>query len=196
LESDALRIMRPKHRRRCLYWGTSRLVKALARAGQRVQRELPGSPPLAVGNVGRAQGGSVQFYSRSHQSGRDADVAFYSLDEASQPYFPSDLHRFDESLSSRTADGRMLRFDLARNWALVRALLEDPEIELIYLFIASPLKAALLKHARDKGEPVELIERASKILHQPTDALPHDDHLHVRITCTSTEAELGCSGGV
>jgi penicillin-insensitive murein endopeptidase len=83
-------------------------------------------------------------------------------------------------------------FDVATNWLLVRALLEDPVVDVQYLFIASPLRQMLLDHAVALGEPPELVERASAVLVQPGDALPHDDHLHLRIYCPPGDRALGC----
>ncbi|MBW2278999.1 MAG: hypothetical protein JRF63_16020, partial [Deltaproteobacteria bacterium] len=37
--------------------------------------------------------------------------------------------------------------------------------------------------ALDHDRDIELVERAAKVLHQPSDGYPHDDHFHVRIYC-------------
>jgi penicillin-insensitive murein endopeptidase len=84
-------------------------------------------------------------------------------------------------------------FDVARNWALVRALLEEPRIEVQYLFINERLKQTLLDYARAHGEEPSLLDRADALLHQPGDSLPHDDHLHVRIFCSNDDRYFGCS---
>ena len=36
------------------------------------------------------------------------------------------------------------------------------------------------------------ISRASEVLHQPSDAPPHDDHFHLRIRCTADERKADC----
>ena len=46
------------------------------------------------------------------------------------------------------------RFDVRRNWALVRALLEDPLIQVQYLFCNQRLKEAMLEHL-----PREILHR-------------------------------------
>lgn len=190
-ETSAVRVLPERHRERCLSWATPRLIGALERAGREVQKAVPDSPALGVGNLGRARGGSLSPYSpysHSHQAGRDGDLAFYALD-ARGPVALEDLERFDAALGSK--DGK-LRFDVVRNWALVAALLSDESIELRWIFVSDSLRDAVLAQARkSKASPV-LIAAAAKVLHQPSDAPAHDDHFHVRIRCTRDERADGC----
>ncbi|MBL8911959.1 MAG: penicillin-insensitive murein endopeptidase [Archangium sp.] len=187
-ESDAVRVLPKRHKERCLSWGTPRLIGALERAGREVQKSLKASPALGVGNIGRPKGGSLAPYSHSHQAGRDCDLAFYRLDE-SGPIAADDLEHFDATLKS--PDGR-LRFDVPRNWALVKALLTDEDIDVKWLFVSNELKAELLAHARKVKTDPKLLSLASEVLHQPSDAPPHDDHFHLRIRCSSTERDGDC----
>jgi penicillin-insensitive murein endopeptidase len=187
-ETSAVRVLPKRHRERCLWWATPRLIGALERAGREVQKAVPDSPALGVGNLGRARGGSLAPYSHSHQAGRDGDLAFYALD-ARGPVALDDLERFDPQLRSK--DG-VLRFDVARNWALVAALLGDESIELKWIFVSNPLRDALIAHAKKRKASPALIAAAEKVLHQPSDAPPHDDHFHVRIRCTKDERDEGC----
>jgi murein endopeptidase len=187
--TEAIRLLPRRHERRCLNWGTPRLVSALRRAAEAVRQALPDSPPLGVGDLSKARGGPIPPYSRSHQSGRDADLAFYQLDEQGQPVPAEDLLSFD---ARGLADKGRRRFDAQRNWLLVRALLEDREVEVQWMFISRPLRQLLLEEARRRKEPAHLIKRAEQVLHQPTDSRPHDDHFHVRIRCTPEERASGC----
>ena len=84
------------------------------------------------------------------------------------------------------------RFDVARNWAMVRALVQDPRVDVQYLFCNSALRKHLLDHARRIREDPDVIERAAELLHQPGDSLPHDDHLHLRIFCAADDRAWGC----
>ncbi len=186
----AARLLPRRHAKRCLNYATPRLVEAIERASRQVQARVPDSPPLGVGNLSRANGGPIRAYSKSHQSGRDADLAFFQLDEEGKPAPAEDLTRFGDDL--RDPSGR--RFDVTRNWALVSALVSDPSIEIRYLFVSRALRKALLEEGeRQKASP-ELLEAAAKVLHQPRDSRPHDDHFHLRIACSPEEAKLGCSG--
>lgn len=167
---------------------TSELIDSLVFAAEHVGEHAPGAP-LRVGNMSRPRGGDIRW-SRSHNSGRDADLAFYvvDLDERSVP--APDLLQFDDY--GVPYERKDLRFDVHRNWLLVRGLLENPHAEIQYLFISNGLKAMLLEHAVELREPRSLVARARKVLRQPTDALPHDDHFHLRITCPLDDRLLGC----
>jgi murein endopeptidase len=188
-ESDAVRVLPKRHKQRCLSWGTPRLISALERAGRDVQKRVEGSPALGVGNIGRAKGGSLAPYSKSHQAGRDCDLAFYALD-AKGPVAAEDLEHFDASLNSTESERR---FDVARNWALVASLLSNDDIEVKWLFVSTPLRTALLAHARKVKAPASLLRAAEERLHQPSDAPPHDDHFHLRLRCTAAERGDGCA---
>lgn len=188
--ADAVRVLPLRHRRRCLNFGTERLVAALERAGRSVQSRAKDSPPLGVGDLSRATGGPILAYSHSHQSGRDADLAFYAVDEKGRPAPLDDLVHFDGS--GRGESGQ--RFDAKRTWLLTRALLEDRSIDVQWFFISAELKQLLLAEAKKDGASSALLSRADTILHQPSDAPPHNDHLHLRIRCTVEERAKGCRG--
>lgn len=170
-ESESLRVLPKRHKARCLVFGTERLVRALEAAAAKV-----GGQPLGVGDLSRARGGSIAPLSRSHQSGRDADLAFYALKGP-----------LDDLEALRPGE-----LDVARQWRLVAALLEDPSIDVRWMFVSEPIRAALLAEGeRVKADPATLV-RARRVLHQPSDAPPHDDHLHLRIACSPDEAAAGC----
>ena len=125
--------------------------------------------------------------SRSHQSGRDADLAFYAL-EGTKPAPAEDLLRFDAELE---AEGG-LKLDVRRQWRLVQALLEDETITVRWMFVSEAIRKALLAEAERAGAAKATLARAREVLHQPSDAPPHDNHLHLRITCNAEEAAAGC----
>jgi penicillin-insensitive murein endopeptidase len=185
VDTASARILPLRHRARCLSWGTPRLVRAIAAAGAAVARTHPGSPPLGVGNIGRARGGAIP-YSHSHQAGRDADLAFYLLDRAGKPIAATDLVTIGDSLHG---------LDAARTWTLVQALVEDPSIQIRWIFVSTSIKGALLREGEQAGASRRTLRKADHVLHQPTDAPPHDDHLHLRIRCTLAESRGGCRDG-
>jgi penicillin-insensitive murein endopeptidase len=182
----------PQQAQRCLDWSTPRMTSAIERAGADVASAIPGSPPLGVGDLSRAQGGEIRAYSKSHQSGRDADLAFFQLDEKGRPVAAEALVRFDAALKGAAADGARRIFDVPRNWRLVRALLVNPKIHVRWLFVSNAIRSALLQQAIREKTPEPLLARVSAILHQPSDAPPHDDHLHIRIACEADELAHGC----
>lgn len=174
-------------------FGTDELVGLVARSAARVALEIPGST-LYVADLSPRYGGATQWH-RSHQTGRDADLLFYALDEQGRPAAPPGrMRRFGDDGWTLPAEGKpRLRFDAPRTWALVRALLEDGGgTGAQYLFISIPLRAMLLAEARAQGASTELLARAEALLVQPADSAPHDDHLHLRIYCPANDRALGC----
>jgi hypothetical protein len=55
-----------------------------------------------------------------------------------------------------------------------------------------PLCKLLLDHAKQAGEPAELVAKARKALRQPGDSARHDDHMHVRVYCSPEDRPYGC----
>ena len=183
-------------------YGTDEIVHAIERAARRVRREYPGGT-LGIGDLSPRGGGDSQLH-RSHENGRDADLIYFAVDDQDKPvlpvdamprYSPVDLRSFAPLADARVHFGPFSprRFDVKRNWALVRALLQDPGIEVQFLFCHEGLKARLIDYARSIGEDSALIDEASVILRQPGDSLPHDDHLHLRIYCSTADRAWGCS---
>ena len=160
-------------------WGLPALVGLLDRAARRVARHFSGAV-LSVGDLSRREGGGL-YRHRSHESGRDADVGFYYRGSANKAVLPDQF--LAVASSGKTAALPAAIFDDAQNWALVEALVDDPETHVSYVFVASHLRARLLRFAEASGVPPELRERAAAVMMQPRHALPHDDHFHVRISC-------------
>jgi penicillin-insensitive murein endopeptidase len=187
---------------RATAFGTDELVDAITRAARRVRGEYPGAI-LGVGDLSQ-RGGGDSILHRSHENGRDADLIYYAVDEEERPVAPTDsMPRYPyRDLRARTPlppDHGVVYgpfsprwFDVPRNWALVRAILEDPRIEVQYLFINERLRDRLLEWAAEIGEDASLVDRAEALMHQPGDSMPHDDHLHVRIFCSSDDRPFGC----
>lgn len=190
LSSEVVDVLPERHAKRCLDWGVPRLLQALDRASRSVIATAAKSPHLRIGDISRAKGGPILAYSHSHQAGRDVDLAFYALESNGEPADVRDLTRFRDD---GTGPGGT-RFDARRNWLLVQALLEDPTIDVQWIFVSKGLRSLLLDEARRQKASKSLRERAEEILHQPSDAPPHDDHLHLRIRCTAGERAQGCIG--
>ena len=189
LAGDAPVELLPRCRKRGLHWATDELTGALHRAARRVTAAHPGSV-LALGNLSAPRGGPISF-SVSHQNGLDADLAPYMRDASGRPVPAPDYLHFGADLRSREHGGSY-RFDVSRTWDLVAALLSDDRISVQWLFVSSPIRAALLTHGRKVGAPSVVMDRAARVLHQPSDAPPHDDHLHLRIYCPAEDRRIGC----
>jgi penicillin-insensitive murein endopeptidase len=186
VEGEHHYILQRRHRARRLRWATQPLVDLLLEGAREVARKFPGSR-LGVGNLSRRKGGKSP-YSRSHQSGRDADLAFYMLDQKGRPQAPRDYLRFNRRGLARNG----WHFDVARVWHLVETFLRSDKAQVQWLLVHRSLKEILLQHARAIGADPEMVRRAEQVLHQPGWALPHDDHLHARIFCPLEDLAQGC----
>lgn len=179
------------------HYGTEELVGLITRAATAVEQTLPGGV-LGVADLSGPGGGVLRGH-RSHQSGRDVDLIYYSIDPAGNPFPPdhymayytrSGLAHYARSPSfSREIAQRY--FDLARNWTLVKILLTDPQAEVEHIFVSSRVRHWLLDYARHSGEPEELVNRAARVLRKPRGVDGHNDHMHVRIRCSEEDTALG-----
>ena len=175
--SSALRIA-PIYAPRDVRWGLPDLVRTLERASSTVTKRFPGAV-MTVGDLSRRHGGEVDRHV-SHESGRDADVGFYVVDEKNKQVLSDQFIAFDAQ--GRGKGNPHLRFDEARNWTMIAALLGGPA-HVQYLFIASYLRTKLLAEATRVRAPSALRTRAAELMVEPRGVLPHDDHVHVRIHC-------------
>jgi penicillin-insensitive murein endopeptidase len=187
-EGDGYRILADNER----HFGTPRFVGAIQRAAAKVGHERPGST-LTIGDLSARHGGRISSHS-SHRSGRDADLLLYMTTLEGVPATPSGfVHVGTDGLAFDEGDKRFLRFDVEREWLLVKALVEDPESRVQWLFVSKPVEAMLIEWARARGESGDTIVRAMDTLLQPgPPAQSHDDHIHVRIACDPDEVAAGC----
>ncbi|MEZ4409709.1 MAG: penicillin-insensitive murein endopeptidase [Polyangiales bacterium] len=162
---------------RTLHFGTDELVGLLERSARGLHRRFRAR--LTVGDLSARCGGPAAQH-RSHQSGRDADVAFFvrrvTRRGVGAPVELTDYVVFDGQ--GRNADGT-LAFDTARNWAFIEAVLTDTQARAARVFVSSPLRALLLRWAREHGASPHVIELAANTLVQPARVSPHDNHFHV-----------------
>jgi penicillin-insensitive murein endopeptidase len=165
-------------------WGVPSLVGMLERSSARVAKKFSGSV-LTVGDLSRKGGGDVEGH-RSHESGRDADVGFY-LKKGRKPWVAPRFATIDDE--GKAVGLPAVRFDDARNWALVEAWLTDREASVLQIFVAQHIKLRLLAEARRSGAAPELQNRAAMIMIQPSRGLPHDNHFHVRIACPRSSGD-------
>ncbi len=183
-------------------FGVDELVGTIVRATRAVARLNPGSV-AAIGDLSRrGGGGSVEH--KSHQNGRDVDIFYYGLNVSGRSEAPGRVMiRFDRSgraarwsppqgSTAPTTPVPDIRFDVRRNWQLVRALLQDPEVEVQWIFVQKDLAARLIQQGMAEGDDAALLARATQIVRQPSDAEAHDDHMHVRIYCDLNDRFRGC----
>lgn len=178
VESDYVRYV-TEYTRNDYFYGTWELVQLVERAAWRVWSRLPGSR-LSIGELSAEEGGDIPDH-RSHESGRDVDIAFYMLDGSGEPFEPYAFAAFDGRGKGMGVNSG-LRFDDARNWELVAKLVADGDARVQYMFVHHSIKRRLLAEGRRRGAPKVLLDRAEKVMVQPT-GHAHRNHFHVRIYC-------------
>lgn len=154
-------------------FGTAETVQWLLEAFAALHERDPDAPPVRVHDLSRAEGGHLADH-RSHQSGRDADVAYYRTDCRRGP------------CAFRTTTAETL--DAERQWALFAYWLRAGVVDMI--FVDRALHAPLYEAARRAGATAEELSRWFQypraggnpygvIRHFPN----HANHFHVRFVC-------------
>ena len=162
------------------------LVLMLRRTAKDIASAAPGSVML-VGDLSFDEGGPISGH-YSHQSGRDADIAFYVTDAQGEPVNSQRFVAFDSE--GRAKDKSGLRFDDWRNYLLVEAWVKDRRAGISHIFVSRELRSRLLKYGRSQARFREHYREVVGLLKQPENALPHDDHFHVRISCPKRQEGL------
>jgi penicillin-insensitive murein endopeptidase len=162
------------------------LVLMLQRSAKQVGKAFRGAK-LVVGDLSAKDGGPLSGH-HSHQSGRDADIAFYARDAKGRVVQPEKFVAF--GADGKAKDGSGLVFDDAMNWALVESFAKDHRAGLAYIFVSKPLKARLLAYASRHDRHKKYVDKVQALFVQPDNAEPHDDHFHVRIRCPKGQDDV------
>jgi hypothetical protein len=145
-------------------WGTEETLTYLEQALRRVHAEIAGTPALPLGDISVEKGGPISPHV-SHQAGRDVDIAYF--------------YKGDGRWYRR---GNARNLDVPRNWAFVRALVTETDVELI--LIDHSIQALLREHALSIGEdPVwvdSVFRGGSGLRPLIRHARGHATHIHVR----------------
>jgi penicillin-insensitive murein endopeptidase len=186
--SEGLRWLRQDDR----HWALPRFAAAIEHAAAQVARERPGAA-LYAGDLSTRTGGGPLLPHFSHRSGVDADLLFYvtTLDGAPVAS-PGFVHFGADGIARDEAHDRWLRFDVDREWRLIRALMADPEARIQWIFVSDVMQAMLIEWALASGDSPEIVARAQGVMAQPNPGGIHDDHIHVRTTCSGEERVAGC----
>lgn len=156
-----------------LAYGTSEAVAALQNAFRAVHKQFPDSAPARLSHIGNQDGGYLRPH-RSHQSGRDADIGFFYKGDR----MPGRYARRDKLM------------DPARNWALLKALITQSDVQVI--LVDRGIQKVLRDWALKNGEDADFVGRVfatgrhALVQH----ARRHKDHFHVRFYAPRSQ-ELG-----
>jgi penicillin-insensitive murein endopeptidase len=162
------------------------LVLMLQRSAQDIGKMAPGAI-MFVGDLSTENGGPISGH-RSHQSGRDADLAFYMRDKNGKRVPAPHFVAFDGEGKARDGSGYV--FDDELNWLLVQSWARDTRAGLSHIFISHPLRQRLIRFAQSHEQHKKYLPLALALLKQPERGEPHDDHFHVRITCPEKQADI------
>jgi penicillin-insensitive murein DD-endopeptidase len=166
------------------FYGTWQLVQLIERAAFAVGQRLPGAK-LSVGELSAEHGGNLPGHA-SHESGRDADLGFYMLDAAQRPFDAFAFANFD-ARGRGLAPNLGMRFDAPRNWELLARLVTDGEARVQYVFVSPGIRQLLLETGKKRGASQGVLDRAARVMVQPSEKHPHGNHFHVRIYCGPNE---------
>jgi penicillin-insensitive murein DD-endopeptidase len=184
------RFLRPNDR----HFSTPRFASAIERAAAKVNEARPGST-LVIGDMSVRHGGRLLPH-LSHRSGHDADLILYATTLDGAPLdAPDFVHYGADGLGWDAKHDRYIRFDVEREWLLVKALIEDPEARVEWMFANHVVEALLEEWAIARGEPSATLARAELVLLEPHPGGAHDDHIHVRTACSPEEEAEGCETG-
>lgn len=167
-----LKIFRPRLRG----FATDDLIDVVTQAATLVDREFPGRSRLQIADSSAEFGGAISRHA-SHQNGLDVDVACYVMNDLERnPNDPGDKG-FNETFVK--AGKLSSNFDVARNWALAKALVASGKINRI--FTDEVLKRALCEFsAQDSSLTAEeRTETLRRLRHYPN----HKGHFHIRLKC-------------
>jgi len=167
--------------------GLEGLIELLKTGADATAEKHPGAI-LEIGNIGLVEGGKI-VQSKSHQGGRDVDVAFYAIDAKGRARTGGKFLSFGPDGKGRKG----WKVDVARTWTFVKTLLSSDDPVVQWMFLSAGIKELLIKHARKAKEPRWLIDRARQVLHQPSDSSDHSDHIHIRVYCSSWDRMAGCA---
>lgn len=150
-------------------WGTPLAIRSMVAGFHHVADRFPGGSRPMLGDVSFPEGGPMRPH-KSHRTGRDADIAYYSLADPTPRFW----------------DARSPDFDVERNWALFRYWIQNDLVE--YIFVDTALQRALADYAYSIGEDESFIRSALQTEGGARaiirNARGHADHMHVRFRCS------------
>ncbi len=160
-----------------LAFATSETINGLVTCIAAVQKKFEGTKDMIIGHLSKPAGGKLKPH-KSHQSGRDVDVAYYRIGDG-PPAF-----------GKATA----ANIDVKRTNAFVECLVSSGEVE--YIFIDTYIQKILYEDFEARGYGEEFLEKVfqyprgkGKQLGVVRDEEGHDDHMHLRFVCPPGDSQ-------
>ncbi len=175
--SPGFRILYPS---RGTHYGTNSMLGLLAHMGYFSQKYVNGYV-LSVNAISAKNGGYLQGH-QSHQTGLDADIAYYF-----------DSNELQTKFASAVVAGKPRKeWMVADQWGLFKYAVKNTSVDRI--FIASSLKKSLCEFAKKNGEldNSKTESDAFQTLRRLSPERSHADHFHVRVRQDCPQNEARC----
>ena len=155
-------------------FATATTVEFVERAIAETYEAFPDQHVLAIGDLSAESGGRITEH-HSHQSGRDADIGLFYLEQP-EGYPASFIHADENNL------------DCAATFKLLESFLasanEDGGVQVIFLDWALEQGVSERRLARIFQYPHGRGAYAGLVRHEPN----HDNHMHVRFKCPGDDS--------
>ena len=152
------------------HYGTPKTIALIRFVASRLKEAYPESAPLLIGDISRERGGHLAPH-RSHQSGRDVDIALPERSRRPAKYFKAKLSHAE--------------IDFEKLWFILDAFIASKQLQFVFLdaSLIPPLRAEALRDGWPDAELVRLLgddrRRKGIIRHSPG----HGTHMHLRFRC-------------
>lgn len=157
------------------YWGHPSMIEYIQNLGTKVEKV--GWKGLLIGDLSMPRGGPMPSGHASHQRGTDADIWLT----------PAPRNKLSNELRETLSAGSVLKVDSAELdmsiWSpahanFVRTAAQDDNVARI--FVTPAIKKYLCSCKKSDGSDTDWLRRL-----RPWEG--HDDHIHVRLKCPSTD---------
>jgi murein endopeptidase len=162
-------------------YGEWKVYRALLAATRSLDQKYPGSR-VAFLDVSGPMGEPLEGH-LSHHHGIDVDILYLARDGRGHlyPRYPALLNPGYGLKYGRDRRHEDLRFDTARNWALIQALRANKADPVELIFVQPYIKRWLIEEGREeRASPDALAWADAKLCYAGDYAADHKDHMHVR----------------
>ncbi len=167
MSTDTYKTREAKNPKRGRNFGLPEMIAAIKQAIDDVNRVHPNSKRLVIGDLSRINGGFFPPH-LSHQSGRDADIGYYTKGS----YQPEYLQKIGPH-----------QLDVERTWTFLHSFLKDDKVK--YVFMDHRLQKPLYRYLKNElklspsllSKYISYPRRKGGIIRH---LKGHADHIHVR----------------
>jgi len=171
-----VKVFRQRDRR----YGTPELVETVKRTAAKFHALEPEAERLQVGDLSAEKPGRIKGH-QTHDQGIDADIVYLRIKpEEQDPVFenPAISGKWKEDFVRPDDQGVTENFNLARNWRLIRLLLEDrASTRVQYILLDQQVLQALSDYTQSRGEHKIWESFLPHLKVRPR----HRTHLHMRV---------------